>query len=127
MFEENLVLTSSTMNKITIEQFLEYLNEYKWEKIKIEICGMPRKDLKSQPILILDNLPNPPYNIIKNLKTPIESISISGIINNCKFELTGLIEDNLLRWIEFGIQSQNKKDIEPFFMKITKILKKVID
>ena len=124
MIKENLVLSSSAINKIPINQYIEDLSKFNWEKIKIEICAMPRNDLKSPPIVVLDDFSKPINPIIKSFKTPIESISISGQVEECSINITSLIDDNSLKWIEVNLQAPNKVSLDPILQKFNNLLRK---
>ncbi|MHA1271551.1 MAG: hypothetical protein ACTSPY_17290 [Candidatus Helarchaeota archaeon] len=126
MIEENLVLTSSSIKKISLKGFFKNINKFDWKNIKIEINAMPRKDLDSLHSISLDKIPDSINTTIKSFKTPVESISISGVINECIIKLTSLVDKKYLNWIEINFKAKNKSILEPIISEMTEILKKPV-
>jgi len=122
--EEGLVLISSTIKTISIIEFINILNKFKWEDINIEISAMPRKDIKNSCVIKLDKIPKNIKDIINSFITPIESISVLGSIKNCNISITALIEDELLKWMEITVQSENKESAKEMIAELAQYFKK---
>ena len=123
MIKETLVLTSSSVKDISVGQLFYELNGFKWGNIQIEIAQMPQKGVKS-PILNLDEFPESTKKLIKSLETPIESISISGMIEECNISLTSLVDNNTIKWIEVYFEADSKVSLEATFEKFNVLFKK---
>lgn len=124
MIEENLVLTSTTIRQVSIYHFLDKMNKLNWKNIEIETSIMPRKDLKSSTTIKLDHIPKRIKNFIDSLETRVESISISGIIEDCKINLTVLIDNNQVKWIEINFKAEKRAVLESNLKKFNSFLKK---
>ncbi|TFF86079.1 MAG: hypothetical protein EU551_02575 [Promethearchaeota archaeon] len=123
MIKEILVLTSSSVKDISVGQLFFELNGFKWVNLGIEIAQMPQEGVES-PIKNLDQFPESTKKIIKSLETPIESISISGIIEDCSISLTALVDNNTIKWVEVYFEADTKVSLEATFEKFNVLLKK---
>jgi hypothetical protein len=124
MIKETLVLTSSSVkDTLSVGQLFYELNGFKWVNLGIEIAQMPQKGIES-PITNLDKFPESSKKLIKSLETPIESISISGIIEDCNISLTALVDNNTIKWVEVYFEADSKVSLEATFEKFNVLLKK---